>query len=160
MNFKSLTFIIDFHRKHIIYIDNWNDLHTFLDLLPLKTSQESAILAVDSDPLGAHLLGAVDIWCQPKIGGSRPPLPPPCKQNQKFTYPPLPLIINLYLDELKFIKLNWIAGRKWAFGNILNKYKEIKWRRKKYIWNKMRVKYVIFREYLLKFCQFCMFIQT
>ena len=35
-------------------------------------------------------LGAVHILCQPKIGGSRPPLPPLLANNQKMAYPPSP----------------------------------------------------------------------
>ena len=40
--------------------------------------------------VGQSDTGTVHILCQPKKGGSRPPLPPLSAKSQKLAYPPLP----------------------------------------------------------------------
>ena len=56
--------------------------------------------------------GAVYILCQPKMGGSRPPLPPLSAKNQKLAYPPLPPLsekIKNWLTPPPFSEIIFLA---------------------------------------------------
>ena len=85
----------------------------------------------------AIVLGAVHIWRQPKMEGSRPPLPPLSakvrnwstpppplvRKNQKPAYPPSPPCQKSDFDVSIFLKENTLLYKRYAYEKYLHIWK-------------------------------------